>query len=33
LHVVDGVFVPDISIKAKNHAVQALPGLSRGSTR
>ena len=28
LHVVDGVFVPNVGIKTKNHAVQALPGLS-----
>src|SRR5208283_2376787 len=25
LHVVDGIFVPNVGIKAKNHAVQVLP--------
>jgi hypothetical protein len=26
LHVVDGVFVPNVGIKAKDHAIQAFPG-------
>src|SRR5208283_2814296 len=33
LHVVDGVFVPNIGIETKNHALQAFPGsVKTGST-